>query len=956
MGLNFKVVVLVLAVSASVFAPAPEAVAQQDSAAYGDVSPTAYYAVPVAALAEQGIFDGTECAEGFCPGDPIDRKTMAVWVVRVLDGEDPAPPSQARFDDVDIDSFYAPFIERMFDLGVTQGCGDGSGFCPDRNVTRAEMAVFLARAYNLPDGPNPDFADVPRDAWYGAEVVNLAASGITRGCGDGTRFCPGRDTTRAQMATFLHRAGELVPDACQRLRDPTWYWKDRDFRIDWTGTVRVAVLFVDFPDLPAVRTTHQQAENLPLAKQYLEANSYGKLDLEFVPLHRWLRAAHSLDHYLQPLADPNKIGITGEIDGEAVRLADNDFDFSGIDILLISTPVDSDRMGADGNAGGLGVETNEGFIGPTSRTSLRWRTAAHELGHNFGLPDLYLYTNVTDTRDVADAGFYGSAFEDILRSEGWRLDSRGGLMGGIDIFVPPLIDLNLTVGGMSAWSRWVVGWLDETQVRCITQPEATVALTPVGDPGDGMAMAAIPLSETELLIMESHRLIDKDESPGIWENGIRIEGASLPDETSSSDHTERSELPSSEGVMLYTANYRIRGGHKPLRGLTPTVDSSGSAISSFESESPFLTVGDSITAKGYRIALLSDDGSAHTVSVTRTSEPRPLVAAMFSHAEPVVYSAFTVDISFSEPVTDFEQDDITVLNGTVTNLHMASSRTYGATIMPSANGDVRVTLNDSAGHDTRGQPSRGVGPLIRESRIEDGPTVSIASSAPLVVHGSFDVTITFSDPVEFFGQEQLLIINGTVTSFSGSGRIYTATIMPGTDTRIQFVSLFVPEGGAHDALGRLGLSNHRSDTFCRMTTDRPLIFVEGCGWTEDIEGGSEDIGGGPTVSISSSAPLVVHGSFDVTIAFSSSVRGFEEDEITVGNGTVTSLSGSGKTYTASIMPGGDGGLVFVFIRDSATRDVVGRPNSRSEPFCRTTSTQWLPAVEACLRGWNGGVE
>ena len=176
-------------------------------APYSDVSPTAYYAAPVAALAEDGIFGGTLCNDGFCPDQAIDRKTMAVWVVRVLDGEDPAPPSQARFDDVDIDSFYAPFIERMFDLDVTRGCGDASGFCPDRTVTRAQMAVFLSRAYGLPDvGPGPGFIDVAGDAWYAADVARLAASGITTGCGDGTRFCPGRDTTRAQMATFLHRA------------------------------------------------------------------------------------------------------------------------------------------------------------------------------------------------------------------------------------------------------------------------------------------------------------------------------------------------------------------------------------------------------------------------------------------------------------------------------------------------------------------------------------------------------------------------------------------------------------------------------------------------------------------------------------------------------------------------------------------------------------------------------
>ena len=117
---------------------------------FGDLAEDVYYSVPVSTLAGQGVFAGTGCDDGFCPSDAIDRKTMAVWVVRVLDGEDPAAVSESRFDDVDPDGFYAPFIERMFELELTQGCGDGSGFCPDRNVTRAHMAAFLSRAYNLP--------------------------------------------------------------------------------------------------------------------------------------------------------------------------------------------------------------------------------------------------------------------------------------------------------------------------------------------------------------------------------------------------------------------------------------------------------------------------------------------------------------------------------------------------------------------------------------------------------------------------------------------------------------------------------------------------------------------------------------------------------------------------------------------------------------------------------------
>ena len=199
-------VVSALAVSASLLAQGPTAAAQQNGAPYSDVTSDAYYTTAVAALAEDGVFAGTLCDDGFCPGDAIDRKTMAVWVVRLLDGQEPPAVAQTTFADVEADSFYAPFIERMAELDVTRGCGDGSGFCPDRTVSRAQMAAFLSRAYGLADGPDPGFTDVAGDAWYAADVARLAASGITKGCGDGTRFCPDRTTTRAEMATFLHRA------------------------------------------------------------------------------------------------------------------------------------------------------------------------------------------------------------------------------------------------------------------------------------------------------------------------------------------------------------------------------------------------------------------------------------------------------------------------------------------------------------------------------------------------------------------------------------------------------------------------------------------------------------------------------------------------------------------------------------------------------------------------------
>ena len=173
---------------------------------FDDVAEGAYYSTPVLALGAAGVFAGTECEQGFCPDDPIDRKTMAVWTVRVVTGQDPPAVSETRFVDVDAGGFYGPFVERMAELEITLGCGDGTRFCPDDTVTRAPMAVFLSRAFNLADGPDPNFSDVSDGAWYGTDVARLAHSGITKGCGDGTGFCPEQDTTRAQMATFLHRA------------------------------------------------------------------------------------------------------------------------------------------------------------------------------------------------------------------------------------------------------------------------------------------------------------------------------------------------------------------------------------------------------------------------------------------------------------------------------------------------------------------------------------------------------------------------------------------------------------------------------------------------------------------------------------------------------------------------------------------------------------------------------
>jgi hypothetical protein len=83
---------------------------------------------------------------------------MAVFLARAL-GEDPTGPVNGAFADVDPTAFYASAAERMLDLGITTGCTTSPlRYCPEGAVVRAEMASFLARAFDLalvPVAPRP---------------------------------------------------------------------------------------------------------------------------------------------------------------------------------------------------------------------------------------------------------------------------------------------------------------------------------------------------------------------------------------------------------------------------------------------------------------------------------------------------------------------------------------------------------------------------------------------------------------------------------------------------------------------------------------------------------------------------------------------------------------------------------------------------------------------------------
>ena len=190
--------------------PEPDEPAGPAPNPYTDLADAYVHEDAVRVLVEMGAVEGTGCAsDRLCPNEPILRWMMAAWMVRVIDGDDPDAPSAVRFDDVDPDAWWAGHVERLAELGITKGCAvEPARFCGDRPVTRAQMAAFLARAFELGPAATAGFGDTA-ESLHRADIDSLFKAGITRGCNsDPLLFCPQRHTTKAHMATLLRRALE----------------------------------------------------------------------------------------------------------------------------------------------------------------------------------------------------------------------------------------------------------------------------------------------------------------------------------------------------------------------------------------------------------------------------------------------------------------------------------------------------------------------------------------------------------------------------------------------------------------------------------------------------------------------------------------------------------------------------------------------------------------------------
>ena len=441
------------------------------------------------------------------------------------------------------------------------------------------------------------------------------------------------------------------------------------------------------------------------------------------------------------------------------------------------------------------------------------------------------------------------------------------------------------------------------------------------------------------------------------------------------------------------------------------------------------TATDEKTATGETFSGAVEEDGAYTVSVFAEDEtgnvsetasrswtvdrvaPRVELASATSESFNAEKAPLVVAVTFSEPVTDFTADAVTVENGTVTDVEKVgkneaedAKETYRVTITPTDDGEVAVQIMAGVVADAAGNGNEASGVLTR-TYDTTRPTGTLTSEMTDVFNAAkLVVTATFSEAVTGFTADAVTVENGTVDAVEavdGDESAYTVTVTP-VDEGVVIVQ--VAADAVADAAGNRNVAsaalkrtydvtpptrpelsgtpmantttNAKEVNLTAASTDAAALTYH---WTfNDVDSTgpslvgtaregkntarvfAEDAAGNtsetvtwswtldttaPTVELASETPEPFNAEkapLVVAVTFSEPVRDFTADAVTVENGTVTDVEKVGKneaedakeTYRVTITPEKDG-EVAVQIAADAVADAAGNGNTASAKVTRT---------------------
>lgn len=334
-------------------------------------------------------------------------------------------------------------------------------------------------------------------------------------------------------------------------------------RLRSTGTVNVTFLMVDFPDSVATMSVATAYAKVSGAKQFFSDMSYSKMNYNMsAPSSSWIRMPKASTQYSFGTYQ-NHIAYVRD----AVTAADSTVDFSNTDSLVIIQNPDTTSISSIGpsmalSAGqGVTADGKEMLNIVTSGNDINvhgYLWLNHEVTHTLGLVDLYSSSPAS------------SSFHDSLPYTGGF--SLMGLSSISAMFAPSML----------AWERYVLGWIDDSQVTCVNprkDGEATALLAPINTTG-GMKALIVPVGQYKVVVIESRRRQNVD--------------ANL----------------TKEGALVYSVDSSIQSGKGPIK-VFPT----GSEADPWFAQSP-RSAGESVIVEGIKVEVLSSNSEGDTVKVS----------------------------------------------------------------------------------------------------------------------------------------------------------------------------------------------------------------------------------------------------------------------------------------------------------------------------------------------------
>ncbi|MBU6276854.1 MAG: hypothetical protein KGQ61_09465 [Planctomycetes bacterium] len=267
----------------------------------------------------------------------------------------------------------------------------------------------------------------------------------------------------------------------------------------------------------------------------------------------------------------------------------------------------------------------------------------------------------------------------------------------------------------------------------------------------------------------------------------------------------------------------------------------------------------------------------------------------------------TITFTLSAPSTDFTTADIIATGGVIGPLS-GSGTIYTATFTAGPSGLGRVRVNSGTFSDQFGafNTAMSVSPPIVIDNL--APSVTIASDKSTLKAGeTARLSFTLSEDATNFDVSDVNASGGTLSSFSGSGRVYTATFTPTPSAGATAVVTIAP-GVFTDAAGNPNVAGVIASPITIDTV-------------------------GPRLTIRSSMPraLRVGETATITLMLSEDAALVDPSAVTITGtgGRLSPFTGSGRIFTAVFTPPADvkAGLARVTVNTGMFRDSAGNPNA-----------------------------